>query len=103
MSIVTEARAALADIIASESEFAVAVVIGGVSGYGLSVGINAATDFGSMGETGIISATVRVSAATFPKPTQGQTILVGGVASIVESVEGVAFWVIRYQQTRQVA
>ena len=70
-------QSAHAAIIAAHPDFAVAVVIQGVSGSGFSVGLNAATDFGAMGETGTISETVLVSAATFPKPKQGETILIG--------------------------
>jgi hypothetical protein len=102
MSLVTGAQTVLASMIANQPEFAVAVVIQGVSGSGFSVGLNSATDFGAMGETGTISATVRVNAATFPKPKQGETILIGGKSAIVQSVEGVALWVIRYQQARVV-
>jgi len=102
MSLVADARAALASMITAESEFAVAVVIRGVSGSGFSVGTNAATDFGPNGETGVISATVRVDASTFARPDKGETIRVAGSPAIVESVEGVAFWVIRYQKVRAV-
>jgi hypothetical protein len=107
MSLVTGAQTVLASMIANQPEFAVAVVIQGVSGSGFSVGLNAATDFGSMGETGTITATVRVSKADFPNITkpedlQGKTILIGGKSAIVQSVEGVALWVIRYQQARVV-
>ena len=103
MSIVTEARAALATEIAAEPEFAVAVVIGGTAGTGFDVGTMGTTDFGVNGEPGVDVGTVRVSAAAFPKPAHGDTILIRGAACVVLSVAGTAVWVIQYRRCRPVA
>jgi hypothetical protein len=102
MSIVTEARAALATEITAEPEFAVAVVIGGTSGTGFDVGTMGTTDFGVNGETGVDVGTVRVSAAAFPKPERGQTIRVRGEPVIVTNIAGTALHVIQYRKVRPV-
>lgn len=83
----------------------VAVVIGGVAGTGLRVDQMQVTEFGQAGETGATTARVRVSGATFAsRPTNGQTILVGGEACIVTQASGSGIlWVIDYQKVRPVA
>jgi len=102
VSLQDEARTALAEIQADVPEMSVAVVIGGVAGTGLDVGATGATDFGQYGETGQEVGTVRVSSATFAKPTHGQTILVRGESVVVTSIAGVALWIIQYRKARPV-
>ena len=102
MSIETMARAAVASSMAAHPEFAVAVVIEGASGTGWDAGTTGASDFGDMGEAGVETGTVRVNAATFPKPDRGDTITVRGVQVTVLNVSGVALWVIQYRNVRPV-
>jgi hypothetical protein len=104
MGLFGEVRDELASLTAGDmSELAVAVVIGGTPGTGLRVNTQQTTEFAGVGETGVTSATVRVSAATFSKPTRGATIRVGGEPAIVTQVDGSgALWVIQYRLVRPV-
>jgi hypothetical protein len=102
MSLETEARTALASIATGNPAWSVAVVISGTAGTGLDAGTTGASDFGDMGEAGVETGTVRVNAATFPKPDPGDTITVRGVQVTVLNVSGVALWVIQYRNVRPV-
>lgn len=102
-SLATAARTALASIASSIGEMSVAVVIDGVSGTGLRVSEMQTTDFGEMGETGLTTATVRVSGATFERPARGQNIRVDGQDAVVTQVDGSGIlWVIQYRVKRSV-
>lgn len=87
----------------AHSELSVAVVISGTSGTGLRVADAQATDFGPNGETGITTGTVRVSGATFSRPSRGDTIRVAGAQAVVTQVDGSGIlWAIQYRLVREV-
>jgi hypothetical protein len=103
MSIATMAQAAVASIMAAHPEFAVAVVIEGVSGTGLCVNESQTTEYAGTGEVGVTTGTVRVSAATFAKPAKDATFLLRGKPAVVMQVDGSgALWVIQYRVVRAV-
>jgi len=78
MSLQTLARDALTTLKALSPSSIVAVVSGGVSAQGLSVGSTANTSPTDYGEQGITTGVVYVDASAFAQPERGATITVGG-------------------------
>lgn len=103
MNITSMAQDALAALYGANTDYRVAVVIRGTSGYGLRVDVQDATDFSVNGEVGLTTGTVRVSAAAFDRPTHGETILVDGNSVVVTQVDGKALHVITYRGVRKVS
>lgn len=106
MSLQTQARAALAAIIAAQPEATAAIVVGAATTTGFLSNLRGAGDLSAMGEDGTDTRTIWVSAGDITAtPARGATITVGGVPVIVLSTRtdpAGAVLTIDYQLTRPV-
>ena len=106
MSIQSMARAAQALIAARVPNSAVTVVINGQSGTGLRDTEQKDTNGTEMGELGVTTSRLLVSAADFTKPSRSGTILIDGDAAMITQVREDpvgACYMIEYQDQRDVS
>ena len=105
MSLQSIARSALTSILTAMPETAVTVTSNGATATGFDDTNLQASQLTTMGERGAKTGSLRVSAAAFPEPAPGATILVNTAHAFVTSVRtdsAHAFWLITYSLQRPI-